>query len=61
MVGCFALAAPKVLPPAIGQRLWQSLQDGGATPASGQEDIAKLVREDIARYASVVKFANVTP
>lgn len=74
MVGWFALAAPKGLPTAIGQRLRQSLQeglkdpairkrlqDGGTTPASGQEDIAKLMREDIARYASLVKFANVTP
>jgi tripartite-type tricarboxylate transporter receptor subunit TctC len=74
MVGWFAMAAPKGLPPVIAQRLRSALQEGlkdpairkrlqegGAIPAVGQEDITAVMREDIARYASLVKFANVTP
>jgi tripartite-type tricarboxylate transporter receptor subunit TctC len=74
MAGWFALAAPKGLPPAITQRLRAALQEGlkdpairkrlqegGAIPAAGQEDIIAVMREDSARYAALVKFANVTP
>ena len=74
MNGWFALAAPAGLPPAIAQRLRTALQeglkdpairkrlqDGGSVPASGQEDAAAVMRTDIARYAALVKFANVTP
>jgi tripartite-type tricarboxylate transporter receptor subunit TctC len=74
MAGWFAMAAPKGLPPAIAQRLRTALQeglkdpairkrlqDGGSTPSTGQEDAAAVMRQDIARYAALVKFANVTP
>lgn len=74
MNGWFALAAPAGLPPAIAQRLRAALQeglkdpairkrlqDGGSVPSSGQEDAAAVMRTDIARYAALVKFANVTP
>lgn len=72
--GWFALAAPKGLPPALLERLRSALQeglkdpairkrlqDGGALPASGREDMAAVMKEDIARYAALVKFANITP
>lgn len=74
MVGWFAMAAPKGLPPAIAQRLSAALQDGlktpairkrlqdgGSTPATGQENLIALMQQDITRYAALVKFANVTP
>ena len=74
MSGWFALAAPKGLPPTLAQRLHNALQDGlkdpairkrlqdgGAIPASGQEDMTALMKVDIARYAALVKFANITP
>jgi tripartite-type tricarboxylate transporter receptor subunit TctC len=71
LAGWFALVAPKGLPPEITQRLSVALKagladptirrrldEGGAIPATGEEDLARLMREDIAKYAQLVKFAN---
>ena len=72
LTGWFALAAPAGLPPEIAQRLRAALQaglaepayrkrleDGGSIPASGKEDLARIMREDTAKYAGLVKFANI--
>ena len=69
--GWFALAAPKGLPPEITQRLSAALkaglaepafrrrlEEGGTIPASGSEDLARLMRDDIDKYRQLVKFAN---
>lgn len=69
--GWFGLAAPRGLNPDIAQRLRlavqaglqdpafrRRLEEGGSTPATGQEDFAALVRADMGRYSSLVKFAN---
>lgn len=69
--GWFALAAPKGLPPEITQRLnialkaglgepvfRRRLEEGGAIPASGSEDLPRLMREDMDKYRQLVKFAN---
>lgn len=69
--GWFALAAPKGLPPEITQRLnvalktglaeptmRRRLEDGGAIPATGHEDLARLMRDDMDKYRQLVKFAN---
>lgn len=71
LTGWFALAAPRNLPPDIAQRLRAALQaglqdpavrrrleEGGAVPATGNEDLARLIREDTGKYAALVKFAN---
>jgi tripartite-type tricarboxylate transporter receptor subunit TctC len=70
--GWFALAGPRDLPADIAQRLRSALQaglqdpavrrrleDGGAFPAAGGEDLARRMRDDVAKYAALVKFANV--
>ena len=72
LTGWFALAAPAGLPPEIAQRLRAALQaglaepayrkrleDGGSIPATGKEDLARIMREDTAKYAGLVKFANI--
>lgn len=69
--GFFALAAPKGAPPEIARRLTAALkaglgeeavrrrlEDGGTTPASGSEDMARVMREDLDKYKQLVKFAN---
>ena len=69
--GWFALVAPRGLAPEVTQRLKAALkagladpairrrlEEGGAIPASGDEDLTKMMREDIAKYAQLVKFAN---
>ncbi|WP_342131342.1 Bug family tripartite tricarboxylate transporter substrate binding protein [Hydrogenophaga sp. OTU3427] len=69
--GWFALAAPRGLPPEITQRLnaalkaglaepayRRRLEEGGAIPATGGEDLARLMREDADKYRQLVKFAN---
>lgn len=69
--GWFALAAPRNLPPEIAQRLRTALQaglqdpairrrleEGGTVPATGNEDLAWVIREDSGKYAELVKFAN---
>lgn len=71
LTGWFALAAPRNLPPDVAQRLRAALQaglqdlavrrrleEGGAVPATGNEDLARLIREDTGKYAALVKFAN---
>lgn len=69
--GWFALAAPKGLPPEITQRLSAALkagladpvfrrrlEEGGAIPATGGEDLARVMRDDMAKYRQLVKFAD---
>ena len=69
--GWFTLAAPKGLPPEIIQRLnaamkaglaepafRRRLEDGGTIPATGGEDLARVMREDMEKYRQLVKFAN---
>lgn len=69
--GWFALAGPKDLPAPIVQSLRAALQagladpairrrleEGGSIPATGKEDLGQIMREDTAKYATLVKFAN---
>ena len=71
LAGWFALAAPKGLPAEIAQKITAALQagladptfqrrlsDGGSLPATGKEDLAQIMREDVAKYGELVKFAN---
>ncbi|WP_119157896.1 Bug family tripartite tricarboxylate transporter substrate binding protein, partial [Caldimonas tepidiphila] len=70
--GWFAMAGPKDLPAPIVESLRTALstgladpairrrlEEGGAIPATGKEDLAALIREDMAKYASLVRFANI--
>lgn len=69
--GWFALAGPANLPADVTQRLRAALatglkdpairkrlEAGGSVPANGNEDLAKLMRDDVAKFAGLVKFAN---
>ena len=69
--GWFALAAPKGLPADLTQRLnaalkagladpvfRRRLEEGGSLPATGGEDLARVMREDMDKYRQLVKFAN---
>lgn len=69
--GWFALAGPANLPPEVTQRLRTALatglkdpairkrlEAGGSVPATGNEDLAKIMRDDVAKFAGLVKFAN---
>ena len=69
--GWFALAGPVNLPPEVTQRLRAALvaglkdpavrkrlEAGGSNPANGNEDLAKLMRDDATKFAGLVKFAN---
>lgn len=71
LVGWYALAAPRGLADEQVRALRGALQAGladpafrqrleaaGATPATGREDLAALMREDAAKYAALVKVAN---
>lgn len=71
LTGWFALAAPRGLPPELAQRLGAALksglaeaafrrrlEDGGSIPAAGNEDLAGIMQSDLAKYAELVKFAN---
>jgi tripartite-type tricarboxylate transporter receptor subunit TctC len=71
LTGWFALAGPKDLPAPVVQSLRAALaagladpairrrlEEGGSVPASGKEDLAAVMRADTAKYASLVKFAN---
>lgn len=70
--GWFALTGPRALPEPIVQRLRtalqaglqepairQRLEQGGSFPSTGKEDVLKVMREDIALYGALVKFANI--
>jgi tripartite-type tricarboxylate transporter receptor subunit TctC len=70
--GWFALMGPRNLPADITQRIRaamaEGLQDpavrrrleaGGTVPASGKEDLALLMRDTIAKFSALVKFANI--
>lgn len=69
--GWFALAAPKGLPPEVAQKLSAALkaglaetafrrrlEEGGSIPATGNEDLTKVMRDDMDKYRQLVKFAN---
>lgn len=71
LVGWFSLMAPRGLPPEIAQRLTATLQDtlrdpvvrkkledAGMVPASGREDLARLMAEDTVKYEKLVEFAR---
>lgn len=71
LAGWFALAAPKGLAPDAAQRLTAALragltephfrrrlEEGGAVPATGGEDLARVMREDTDKYRQLVKFAH---
>lgn len=72
LVGWFAMAAPKNLPPALTQQLSQglkaTLQDpavrrrledaGMVLPTAANADLAALMRSDMAQYAKLVDFAK---
>ena len=70
--GWFALAGPKGMPPEVVAKLQKALQTGladpairqkletaGTPPATGQENLAQIMRTDMGKYAELVKFANV--
>ncbi|QNP50038.1 Bug family tripartite tricarboxylate transporter substrate binding protein [Diaphorobacter aerolatus] len=72
--GWFAFAGPKGLPPEIVSKLQGALKAGladpairerldaaGAPAAKGDEDLARIIRTDMAKYADLVKFAKITP
>lgn len=72
LAGWFAIAGPKDLPANITQDIRNALEaglsdpvirkrleDGGVLPATGKEDLARLIREDMTKYAALVKFANI--
>jgi len=71
LAGWFGLAAPKDLPAPVAQALRAALEaglgdpairrrleDGGALPGTGKEDLGRIMREDTAKYAALVTFAN---
>jgi tripartite-type tricarboxylate transporter receptor subunit TctC len=70
--GWFALAGPRNMPSGVAEHLRaemqaglqdpavrRRLQENGALPATGTEDMARLIDQDVARYAALVKFANI--
>jgi tripartite-type tricarboxylate transporter receptor subunit TctC len=71
LVGWYAVAAPRNLPPEVGKRLSQTLQDAlrdpatrrrldeaGMVPATGREDLGQLIRTDMEQYRRLVEFAH---
>src|SRR2546427_751347 len=71
LVGWFALMAPHGLPAATAQRITAALQealaepavrkrleDAGMVPASGREDLARLIAEEDRKYDQLAAFAN---
>ena len=71
--GWFALVGPKDLPPEILAKLQAALRAGladpairqrleasGAIPAKGDESLAQIIRNDMAKYQDLAKFANIT-
>lgn len=74
LTGWFALAGPKGMPSEVVNKLRAAvlaglkdpvyrgrLEAAGLIPANGDEDLAKIVRTDMGKYAELVKFANITP
>ncbi len=72
--GWFALAAPKGVPADVVIKLQnavkagladpairQKLEAAGTPPAQGTESLAQVMRTDMAKYAELVKFANIKP
>lgn len=70
--GWFALAAPKGLPADVAARLRTALkagladpvfrrrlEEGGSMPGSGNEDLARVMRDDVEKYRALVAFANI--
>ena len=71
LVGWFALMAPRGLPAATAQRITAALQealaepavrkrleDAGMVPATGREDLARLIAEEGRKYEQLAAFAN---
>ncbi|MGE8402324.1 MAG: Bug family tripartite tricarboxylate transporter substrate binding protein [Delftia tsuruhatensis] len=71
LVGWFALMAPRGLPAATAQRITAALQealaepavrkrleDAGMVPASGREDLARLIAEEDRKYEQLAAFAK---
>ncbi|MFG0601329.1 Bug family tripartite tricarboxylate transporter substrate binding protein [Delftia sp. WSY_4] len=71
LVGWFALMAPRGLPAATAQHITAALQealaepavrkrleDAGMVPASGREDLARLIAEEDRKYEQLAAFAN---
>ncbi|CAN7492224.1 tripartite tricarboxylate transporter substrate-binding protein [Acidovorax sp. LjRoot66] len=71
LVGWFAMAAPRNLPPALAQQLTQGLkatlqdpvvrrrlEDAGMVLPTPQSNLATLMRDDMAQYAKLVDFAK---
>jgi len=70
--GWFGLVGPHNMPSGIVQHLRAQLQAGlqdpvvrrrlqenGALPAARAEDMVRLIEQDVARYGTLVKFANI--
>lgn len=71
LVGWFALMAPRGLPAATAQRITAALQqalaepavrkrleDAGMVPATGREDLARLIAEEDRKYEQLAAFAK---
>jgi tripartite-type tricarboxylate transporter receptor subunit TctC len=71
LVGWFALMAPRALPSATAQRITAALQealaepavrkrleDAGMVPATGREDLARLIAEEDRKYEQLAAFAK---
>lgn len=71
LVGWFAMAAPRNLPPALTQQLSQGLkaalqdptvrrrlEDAGMVLPGPKADLASVMRDDMAQYAKLVDFAK---
>lgn len=74
LTGWFGMAGPKGLPPEIVAKLQKAIQTGLADPAvrekleaagtpatTGTEDLGKIIKSDMGKYAELVKFANIKP
>ncbi|QHJ00645.1 tripartite tricarboxylate transporter substrate binding protein [Xylophilus rhododendri] len=72
MIGWFALVGPRGLPPEVNARLAAALQatlqdpairkrldEASMVPASGREDVAAMIRADVAQYRKLVDFAHI--
>ncbi|MXN28600.1 Bug family tripartite tricarboxylate transporter substrate binding protein [Delftia sp. CH05] len=71
LVGWFALMAPRALPADTAQRITAALQealaepavrkrleDAGMVPATGREDLARLIAEEDRKYEQLAAFAK---